>query len=66
VKRLLMLDSGRRLERALSLIALLRSTLALRYEEDALQNQVLEAVLFQLTADYLSTPLRSFIQLPRC
>lgn len=40
----LMLDSGRRLERALALIALLRSTLALRHEY-ALQNQVLEAVL---------------------
>jgi len=44
----LMLDSGRRLERALALIALLRSTVALRHE-DALQNQVLELSWFQLT-----------------
>jgi len=61
----LMLDSGRRLERALTLIALLRSTLALRYEEDALQNQVLEAVL--VSTDSLTIyqrRYRSFIQLP--
>jgi uncharacterized alpha-E superfamily protein len=61
----LMLDSGRRLERALALIALLRSTLALRYEEDALQNQVLEAVL--VSTDSLTIyqrRYRSFIQLP--
>ncbi len=60
----LMLDSGRRLERALALIALLRSTLVLRYEE-ALQNQVLEAVL--TSTDSLSIYLRryrSFLQLP--
>ena len=60
----LMLDSGRRLERALSLIALLRSTLALRHE-DALQNQMLEAVL--VTTDSLTIyqrRYRSFIQLP--
>ena len=60
----LMLDSGRRLERALSLIALLRSTLALRHE-DALQNQILEAVL--VTTDSLTIyqrRYRSFIQLP--
>ena len=60
----LMLDSGRRLERALSLIALLRSTLALRHE-DALQNQVLEAVL--VSTDSLTIyqrRYRSFIQLP--
>jgi len=60
----LMLDSGRRLERALTLIALLRSTLALRYE-DALQNQVLEAVL--VSTDSLTIyqrRYRSFIQLP--
>ncbi len=60
----LMLDSGRRLERALSLIALLRSTLALRHEE-TLQNQVLEAVL--VSTDSLTIyqrRYRSFIQLP--
>jgi uncharacterized alpha-E superfamily protein len=60
----LMLDSGRRLERALALIALLRSTLALRHE-DALQNQVLEAVL--VSTDSLTIyqrRYRSFIQLP--
>ncbi|WP_411726244.1 circularly permuted type 2 ATP-grasp protein [Methyloglobulus sp.] len=60
----LMLDSGRRLERALALIALLRSTLALRHE-DALQNQVLEAVL--VSTDSLTIyqrRYRAFIQLP--
>ncbi|MCX7097503.1 MAG: circularly permuted type 2 ATP-grasp protein [Methylococcales bacterium] len=60
----LMLDSGRRLERALALIALLRSTLALRHE-DALQNQVLEAVL--VATDSLTIyqrRYRSNIQLP--
>lgn len=60
----LMLDSGRRLERALALIALLRSTLALRHE-DALQNQMLEAVL--VSTDSLTIyqrRYRSFIQLP--
>ena len=60
----LMLDSGRRLERALALIALLRSTLALRHE-DVLQNQMLEAVL--VTTDSLTIyqrRYRSFIQLP--
>ncbi|MEY3760275.1 MAG: hypothetical protein RIR39_1766 [Pseudomonadota bacterium] len=60
----LMLDSGRRLERALSLIALIRSTLALRHE-DTLQNQVLEAVL--VSTDSLTIyqrRYRSFIQLP--
>jgi uncharacterized circularly permuted ATP-grasp superfamily protein/uncharacterized alpha-E superfamily protein len=60
----LMLDSGRRLERALALIALLRSTLALQHE-DALQNQVLEAVL--ASTDSLTIyqrRYRSFIQLP--
>jgi uncharacterized circularly permuted ATP-grasp superfamily protein/uncharacterized alpha-E superfamily protein len=61
----LMLDSGRRLERALALIALLRSTLALRHE-DALQSQVLEAVL--VSTDSLTIyqrRYRSYIQLPR-
>jgi uncharacterized alpha-E superfamily protein len=60
----LMLDSGRRLERALALIALLRSTLSLRHE-DALQNQILEAVL--VSTDSLTIyqrRYRSFIQLP--
>jgi uncharacterized circularly permuted ATP-grasp superfamily protein/uncharacterized alpha-E superfamily protein len=59
-----MLDSGRRLERALALIALLRSTLALRHK-DALQHQVLEAVL--ISTDSLSIyqrRYRSYIQLP--
>jgi uncharacterized circularly permuted ATP-grasp superfamily protein/uncharacterized alpha-E superfamily protein len=60
----LMLDSGRRLERALTLIALLRSTLASRHE-DALQSQVLEAVL--VSSDSLTIyqrRYRSYIQLP--
>jgi uncharacterized circularly permuted ATP-grasp superfamily protein/uncharacterized alpha-E superfamily protein len=60
----LMLDSGRRLERALKLIALLRSTLAIRHE-DALQSQVLEAVL--VSTDSLTIyqrRYRSYIQLP--
>ena len=60
----LILDSGRRLERALGLIALLRSTLALRHD-DALQSQVLEAVL--VSTDSLTIyqrRYRSFIQLP--
>ena len=60
----LMLDSGRRLERALALIALFRSTLALRHE-DALQTQVLEAVL--VATDSLTIyqrRYRSYIQLP--
>ena len=60
----LMLDSGRRLERALALIALLRSTLALRLE-DALQGQVLESVL--ISTDSLTIyqrRYRSYIQLP--
>jgi uncharacterized circularly permuted ATP-grasp superfamily protein/uncharacterized alpha-E superfamily protein len=60
----LMLDSGRRLERALTLIALLRSTLTSRYE-DALQSQVLESVL--VSTDSLTIyqrRYRSYIQLP--
>ncbi len=60
----LMLDSGRRLERAIALMTLLRSTLALRYE-DGIQNVLLEAVL--VTTDSLSVyqrRYRSFIQLP--
>jgi len=60
----LMLDSGRRLERALTLITLLRSTVALRHQV-ALQNQILEAVL--VTTDSLTIyqrRYRSFIQLP--
>ncbi|NOU44254.1 MAG: circularly permuted type 2 ATP-grasp protein [Methyloglobulus sp.] len=60
----LMLDSGRRLERAMGLIALLRSTLAIRHD-DALQSQVLEAVL--VSTDSLTIyqrRYRSFIQLP--
>ncbi|MDD5462095.1 MAG: circularly permuted type 2 ATP-grasp protein [Methylococcales bacterium] len=61
----LMLDSGRRLERALALIALLRSTVALRHE-DALQSQILEAVL--VSTDSLTIyqrRYRSYIQLSR-
>ncbi len=60
----LMLDSGRRLERALGLVALLRSTVAIHHD-DALQNQVLEAVL--VSTDSLTIyqrRYRSFIQLP--
>jgi len=60
----LMLDSGRRLERALMLIALLRSTVVLRHEE-AVQNRLLEAVL--ISTDSLSVyqrRYRSFIKLP--
>jgi uncharacterized alpha-E superfamily protein len=60
----LMLDSGRRLERALTLIALLRSTLASRHE-DGLQSQLLEAVL--VSTDSLTIyqrRYRSYIQLP--
>jgi uncharacterized alpha-E superfamily protein len=60
----LMLDSGRRLERALTLIALLRSTLTSRHE-DALQSQVLEMVL--VSTDSLTIyqrRYRSYIQLP--
>ena len=60
----LMLDSGRRLERALALIALLRSTLALRHEDD-LQNQVLEAVLISTDSLIIyQRRYRSYIQLP--
>jgi uncharacterized alpha-E superfamily protein len=60
----LMLDSGRRLEGALTLIALLRATLALRHD-DTLQSQVLEAVL--VSTDSLTIyqrRYRSYIQLP--
>lgn len=60
----LMLDSGRRLERALALIAVLRASLVPRHEE-ALQSQVLEAVL--VSTDSLTIyqrRYRSFIQLP--
>ncbi len=59
-----MLDSGRKLERALTLIALLRSTLTIRHD-DALQSQVLEAVL--VSTDSLTIyqrRYRSYIQLP--
>ena len=60
----LMLDSGRRLEHAQALIALLRATVVQRHEV-ALQNQLLEAVL--VSTDSLSIyrrRYRSFIQLP--
>ncbi|MCK9395441.1 MAG: circularly permuted type 2 ATP-grasp protein [Methylobacter sp.] len=60
----LMLDSGRRLEHALALVALLRATVV-QCHETALQNQLLEAVL--VSTDSLSIyrrRYRSFIQLP--
>jgi len=60
----LMLDSGRRLEHALTLISLLRATVVQRHES-ALQNQLLEAVL--ISTDSLSIyrrRYRSFIKLP--
>ncbi|MDP3878577.1 MAG: circularly permuted type 2 ATP-grasp protein [Methylobacter sp.] len=60
----LMLDSGRRLEGSLALVALLRATVVQRHEP-ALQNQLLEAVL--VSTDSLSIyrrRYRSFIQLP--
>ncbi|HEY8095552.1 MAG TPA: circularly permuted type 2 ATP-grasp protein [Methylobacter sp.] len=60
----LMLDSGRRLEDALTLVALLRATVVQRHEP-ALQNQLLEAVL--VSTDSLSIyrrRYRSYIQLP--
>lgn len=60
----LMLDSGRRLERALALIALLRATVVTRHD-NAVQNQVLEAVL--CSTDSLTIyqrRYRSVIQLP--
>ncbi|MGZ5018144.1 MAG: circularly permuted type 2 ATP-grasp protein [Methylobacter sp.] len=60
----LMLDSGRRLEHALTLISLLRATVVQRHES-ALQNQLLEAVL--ISTDSLSIyrrRYRSFITLP--
>lgn len=60
----LMLDGGRRLERCLSLIALLRATVVIKQEEST-QYQLLEAVL--ITTDSLSIyqrRYRSFVQLP--
>ncbi len=60
----LMLDSGRRLERALTVVALIRATLVQRHPL-ALQNKLLEAVL--ISTDSLSVyrrRYRSFIQLP--
>ncbi|MFZ2404748.1 MAG: circularly permuted type 2 ATP-grasp protein [Methylobacter sp.] len=60
----LMLDSGRRLEGALTLVSLLRATVVPRHEA-ALQNQLLEAVL--VSTDSLSIyrrRYRSYIQLP--
>lgn len=60
----LMLDSGRRLERALTLIALLRSALASRHE-DSLQSQILEAVLDSTDSlTIYQRRYRSYIQLP--
>jgi uncharacterized alpha-E superfamily protein len=60
----LMLDSGRRLERALALVALLRATLVHK-QADAVQSQVLECVL--LATDSLSLYQRRYraaMQLP--
>lgn len=60
----LMLDSGRRLERALVLIALLRSTLVSRHET-AVLNQLLEAVLVSTDSFTIyQRRYRSVIQLP--
>ena len=59
-----MLDSGRRLERALVLVSLLRVVVVAR-REDALLNQVLESTL--ISTDSLSIYLRRYrstIQLP--
>jgi uncharacterized circularly permuted ATP-grasp superfamily protein/uncharacterized alpha-E superfamily protein len=53
----LMLDCGRRLERALNLISLVRATLVKRHEE-ALLNQVLESVL--VSTDSLNNYLRRY------
>lgn len=61
----LMLDCGRRLERALTLISLLRATLVIRHE-GALLNQVLESVL--ISTDSLTIYLRRYrssIHLPK-
>ncbi|POZ53351.1 circularly permuted type 2 ATP-grasp protein [Methylovulum psychrotolerans] len=59
----LMLGSGRRLERALALIALLRATLVQRYDT-AVQNQVLEAVLFSTDSlTIYQRRYRSFMEL---
>jgi uncharacterized alpha-E superfamily protein len=58
-----MLGSGRRLERALALIALLRATLVQRYDT-AVQNQVLEAVLFSTDSlTIYQRRYRSFMEL---
>lgn len=60
----LMLDSGRRLERALALMALLRATVVTRHD-NAVQNQLLEAVLFSTDSlTIYQRRYRSFIQLP--
>lgn len=53
----LMLDSGRRLERALNLISLLRSTLVIRHEE-TLETQVMESLL--ISTDSLAIYLRRY------
>jgi len=59
----LMFGSGRRLERALSLISLLRATLVSRHEP-AMQNQILEAVLFSTDSlTIYQRRYRSFIEL---
>jgi uncharacterized alpha-E superfamily protein len=60
-----MIDGGRRLERALVLITLLRATLVFQHD-DTVQNQLLEAIL--VSTDSLTIyqrRYRSFIQFPR-
>ena len=60
----LMLDSGRRLERALVMIALLRATIVKRHEHAVLQ-QILEAVLFSTDSFIIyQRRYRAVIQLP--
>ena len=61
----LLLDSGRRLERALLETALLRATVVQRHES-AVQNQVLEAVLLATDSFTIyQRRYRAFIQLPQ-
>ena len=60
----LILDSGRRLERAIVLISLLRSTMVTRHDE-VLLSQVLEAVLFSNDSlNIYQRRYRSYIQHP--
>lgn len=60
----LILDSGRRLEKAISLISLLRATMVPRHDE-ALLSQVLEAVLYSNDSlNIYQRRYRSYIQYP--